>query len=112
LETSFYDSALIGFLLSHFTSQQEEIFFKKLIGILKPCTQLMIIDSHWTEKRREYSRKEGIVERTLNDGRKFRVYKRYLEKRDIAQIFEKHGFTSKSFYTGNMLIAAVGERVL
>ena len=47
LEASKYDCALVGFLLSHLTLEQEKTFFRKLEEILKANPQLMFIDSAW-----------------------------------------------------------------
>ena len=111
LETCKYDCALMGFFLSHLTSEQEEAFFEKLVAILKTNPQLMFIDSAWNKRRQRYREKEGIQERVLNvnDGRIFRIYKRYFEKSDVEEMFEKHDFEVISCYTGDALIAAVAE---
>ncbi len=47
----------------------------------------------------------------MNDGRKFKVYKRYLDKADIARTFKANGFAIKSVYLGDMLFAATAARV-
>jgi len=73
LETWKYDCALVGFLLSHLTFQQEKIFFEKLGEILRTNSPLMFIDSIWNARRQQYREKEGIQERVLSDGRIFRV---------------------------------------
>jgi ubiquinone/menaquinone biosynthesis C-methylase UbiE len=109
LETSAYDCALVGFLLSHFTPEQEEAFFKKLTTILKPSAQLMIIDGYWSA-RRKGRKKEGVQERTLSNGRVFKVYKKYFDESDIKKTMTQHQFTTKSLYVGDMFIAAIAER--
>ena len=60
LETSKYDCALVGFLLSHLTFEQEKVFFQKLEEILKSNSQLMLIDSGWNKRREQHREKEGI----------------------------------------------------
>ena len=60
----------------------------------------MIIDSLWNPKRSKYRHKDGVEDRTLKDGRKFRVYKRYLDKSDIARTLSANQFTIKSLYLG------------
>jgi ubiquinone/menaquinone biosynthesis C-methylase UbiE len=109
LEASKYDCALVGFFLSHLTFEQEEAFFGKLKTILKANPQLMLIDSAWNERRQWYREKEGIQERVLNDGRIFRIYKRYFEKSDVEEMFKKHDFEIISYYIGDALIAAIAE---
>jgi ubiquinone/menaquinone biosynthesis C-methylase UbiE len=109
LEPATYDCAMTGFLLSHFTSEQEGAFFQKLKGILKPSAQVMIIDSYWSE-RRKGRKKEGATERILNDGRVFKIYKKYFDESDVEAMLERHQFALKSLHVGAMFIAAIAER--
>jgi ubiquinone/menaquinone biosynthesis C-methylase UbiE len=109
LETSKYDCALVGFFLSHLTFEQEQVFFGKLKEILKTNSQLMFIDSVWNKRREQCREKEGVQERVLNDGRTFRIYKRYFEGSDVEQMFKRYGFEVKSHYVGEAFIAAIAE---
>ena len=108
-ENCLFESALVGFLISHLTLEQEQLFFGKLKKILKPNGQLMLIDSAWSSKRQEYRKKEGMHERVLNDGRIFTIYKRYFDKSDIEGIFKKYGFKLQSYYMGDLMLAVIGE---
>jgi ubiquinone/menaquinone biosynthesis C-methylase UbiE len=108
LEPETYDCAMIGFLLSHLTSQQEDAFFERLKGILKPAARLMIVDSYWSERRQVGGRrKEGEQERTLSDGRVFRIYKKYLTESDIEGLLARHRFTCEALHAGEMFIATI-----
>lgn len=109
LEPSTFDSAFVGFFVSHLTPEQEKVFFHILRRILKPDSHVMMVDSVWNSERQKHRKKEGIQERTLNDGRTFHVYKRYFEKSDIDRICEEYDVESTSFYSGNAFIAAVFE---
>ncbi len=111
LEPSTFESAFVGFLLSHFVIEQEKIFFLKLKRILKLESQFMIVDSAWNDERKKYRDKEGMQERKLNDGRMFTIYKRYFEKSDIDEMAEKYGFRVESFHAGKAFIAAVSRWV-
>jgi ubiquinone/menaquinone biosynthesis C-methylase UbiE len=108
LEASKYDCALVGFLLSHLTLEQEKAFFGKLEEILKVNPQLMFIDSAWNKRRQRHREKEGVQERVL-DGRTFRVYKRYFDKSDVEEMLKRYGFEVTSYYTGEALIATIAE---
>jgi len=110
MEASVFDCALIGFLLSHLSAEREGALFKKLKEILKPDARLMVIESVWSEKRKGYRQKTGIENRVLNDGRSFRVYKKYFEQTEVEEMLESHLFAIESIYVGEMLIAAVAER--
>ena len=109
LEASKYDCALVGFLLSHLTLEQEKTFFRKLGENLKANPQLMFIESAWNKRRQRYQEKEGVQERVLNNGRIFRVYKRYFDKLAVEEMFEWYKFEVISYYTGEAIIAAIAE---
>lgn len=104
-----FESASVGFFISHLTLEQEQSFFVKLKKILKPNRQLMLIESAWSSKRQQYRKKEGTQERVLNDGRKFTVYKRYFDRADIEGIFERYRLKLQSYYMGDVILAAIGE---
>jgi DNA-binding transcriptional MerR regulator len=103
-----YDSALIGFLLSHFTKAQEEVFFTKLKSILKPGSEILIIDSTWTKERAKKQNKEDIVERYLNDGRSYKIYKKYFDVDDLPALLNNYGITVKDCFFGNTFVAVIG----
>ncbi len=84
-------------------------FFVKLKKILKPNAELMFIDSAWSRKRQQYRKKEGMQERVLNDSSIFTIYKRYFDKSDIEEMFEKYRFKLESFYMGDVFLAVIGE---
>jgi ubiquinone/menaquinone biosynthesis C-methylase UbiE len=112
LEPAAYDCAMVGFLLSHFTQEQEDAFFQKLKAALKPAAQVMIIDSYWSERRKNGGRrKEGEQERILNDGRPFKIYKKYFEESAINEMLARHQFTCESLHVGDMFIATVARSV-
>ena len=111
LGPSTYDGAIVGFLISHFTTGEVEAFFRRLRKILKPAAELVIIDSVWSPVRSLHCEKEGFVERVLNDGRSFRIYKRYFEKTEFEFIFESQGFKVRYSYVGKVFIAAIATRV-
>ena len=102
-----YDSSFLGFILGHFTSELEENFFNKLNQAVKPAARIMIVDSIWGAQRREGRKKEGEQKRILNDGRSFKIYKKYLEPSDIEAMSIKFHFDLEQLYTGQVFIAAV-----
>jgi len=100
-ENTFFDSALVGFLLGHLSSEEEETFFRKLLGILSPGSQLMVIDSTWSIRRQQYRQKEGVQKRVLNDSSTFTIYKRYFSKSDIEEVLLRHHFQLDSYWEGD-----------
>lgn len=109
LESSEFDSTIVGFFISHLSLELEQIFFAKLKKILKPNAQLMFIDSVWNRKRQHFSKKEGFQKRLLNNGRTFTIYKRYFSKYDIESLSEKYLFKLKFSYMGDAFLATIGE---
>ncbi len=103
-----FDSVLVGFLLSHLTQKTEKAFFEKLRRITVTKAQVFFIDTLWNKLRQQYRKKEGIHERFLNDGRKFRIYKRYFTKSDIHEIFKNNALKLISFSQGHVFFAATG----
>lgn len=95
-----FDSALVGFFVSHLTDTLVQRFFSKLLRILRNDSELLLIDSAWSEERRKYRQKIGIQDRTLNDGKSFKLYKRYFEKSEIVDILSSFGFCVQHCYFG------------
>ncbi|MDD5622964.1 MAG: class I SAM-dependent methyltransferase [Actinomycetota bacterium] len=104
LDTNF-DSAIIGFLLSHFTEGQESRFFSLLKDILADDGTFLVLDSAWTDERKKVKSKEDAQERKLADGRKFKIYKKYFDEKDLYKIAEKNGFKILDIYFGEAFLA-------
>ena len=107
-ETVKFDCALIGFLLGHFTIAQEEIFFKKLKRLLRPGAEILIIDSTWNKGRAKTLHKEDVVERRLNDGRTFKIYKKYFDEEDLPALLNFYGISVKDSFFGETFVAVIG----
>lgn len=110
LEDHLFDSAIVGFFLSHLSLERERTFFEKLRSILRPGAPLMVIDSAWSRKRERHRRKEGIQERILKNGRTFTIYKRYFNRSDLEGMLERYSFGQDSFHIGDVFLAVVGEK--
>lgn len=105
-----YDSALIGFLLTHLTDADEENFFLILKRILKPEGKFVIIDNAWSKEMRAATRnKTGLEKRKLHDGREFTIFKRYFEKKDLHGLAEKQGIKLDIIYWGKAFLADAGN---
>lgn len=103
-----YDSALIGFLISHLSDAEERRLFEILGRILRPSAKFVIIDSVWSEERAATRSRTGLQKRRLNDGREFEIYKRYFTKEDLKDMAEKHGMKLDVVQRGRAFITAVG----
>jgi ubiquinone/menaquinone biosynthesis C-methylase UbiE len=105
-----FDSALLGFLVSHLTDTLVQRFFSKLLRILRKDSELLLIDSAWSKERRNHRQKDGIQDRTLNDGKSFKVYKRYFEKSEIVDILSSFGFSIQHCYFGKAFFVVYSVR--
>jgi putative AdoMet-dependent methyltransferase len=101
-----FDCAVIAFLISHMTRDDETTFFKKLKMIMKPKAGVLWIDGSWSELRSKYRDKESNQQRTLQDGRSFSIFKRYFEEQDVKVILSKHSLKLRSLYMGDAFFAA------
>ncbi len=105
-----YDSAIIGFLISHFDDGHLADFMKQLKAFLKPGGSFVVIDSLWGDINKAMRRvKAGMNERELFNGRKFSIYKRFFEKSDLHTISETCGMDLNVVYWGRVFFMAVGR---
>jgi SAM-dependent methyltransferase len=86
-----HDCALVGFLLSHLTEEQERLVFEKLGRTLDTSGRFLILDSAWSPERARFNAKIERQERRLNDGSRFEIYKRYCDRQDIDGWATKYG---------------------
>ena len=100
-----FDSAIIGFLLSHFTEGQERKFFSLLKDILADNGTFLVLDSTWTDERKKVRLKEDVQVRKLTDGRKFKIYKKYFDKHDLYKMAGEYGFRILDVYFGEAILA-------
>jgi len=103
-----FDCALIGFLISHFTWEQETQFFEVLRSVLNPDGRFLILDSVWTDARARVREKEGPQERSLNDGRRFQIYKKYFDEEDLVSMQDRHGIDLVTGHFGKVFFASQG----
>ena len=105
-----YDSAVIGFLISHLTDAEMEGFFNIIRRILKPGGRFAVIDSLWSEDLTAIGRKRsGMIERSLFDGRTFTIYKRFFERPELNELAGNSGIDLEIIYWGKVFFFAVGR---
>jgi len=105
-----YESALVGFLISHFTDVELRSFLDSLKVLLRPGGKFTIIDSVWSEEIAAIrKRKAGMITRTLSDGREFDIYKRFFEKQDLHNIAREYGISLEIVYWGRIFFVAIGN---
>ena len=86
-----YDTALVGFFLSHLTEAHEPVLFDALRTMLGTSGRFLILDSAWSPERATVNHKVEHQPRRLNDGTTFEIYKRYCDRDDIARWAAEYG---------------------
>jgi demethylmenaquinone methyltransferase/2-methoxy-6-polyprenyl-1,4-benzoquinol methylase len=104
-----YDTALVGFLLSHVSEDQEPRVFEVLREVLVESGRFLILDSAWSEERARFNAKSERQGRRLNDGTRFEVYKRYIDRQDIEGWATKYGVRLTVEHFGTAFVAVQGR---
>ena len=105
-----YDSALVGFFLSHLTEAQEALVFAGLKNMLDMSFgRFLILDSAWSPERALFNAKAERQERRLNDGTRFEIYKRYFDQQDLSGWAKKYGATISIEHFGTAFFALAGR---
>lgn len=104
-----YDFSLIGFLVSHLTEAQEAALFGRLRRLLAAGGRFLVLESAWTPLRARFNEKIEQQPRRLNDGTPFEVYKRYIDRDDIASWSRKYDVTTTTEFFGDGLCAVAGR---
>jgi hypothetical protein len=104
-----FDSALIGFFLSHLTEEQEPMVFSALKRMLGASGRFLILDSAWSPERARVNAKIERQRRKLNDGATFEIYKRYYDQEDVERWTGKYGLTTSIEHFGVAFMALSGS---
>jgi demethylmenaquinone methyltransferase/2-methoxy-6-polyprenyl-1,4-benzoquinol methylase len=104
-----HDCAIVGFLLSHLTAEQEPHLFGALRSALRSDGRFLIMDSAWTGVRSQFNAKVERQERRLNDGTVLDIYKRYFDRADISAWPSKYHVSTKIEYFGDAFLAVSGQ---
>jgi ubiquinone/menaquinone biosynthesis C-methylase UbiE len=104
-----FDSALIGFLISHLTEDQERLLFARLRTMLDSGGRFLILDSAYSPERARFNAKIERQQRRLNDGTQFEIYKRYIDRQDIVRWSESHDAALSIEHVGTAFVAVSGR---
>jgi ubiquinone/menaquinone biosynthesis C-methylase UbiE len=103
-----YDTALVGFLISHLTTAHEPVLFDALRTMLGASGRFLILDSAWSPERATVNNKVERQPRRLNDGTTFDIYKRYCDRDDIARWAADYGVALQVEHFGPAFYAVSG----
>lgn len=104
-----HGSVLLGFFISHLPPEEEAILFSRLRTLLTKDGTFLILDSIWNAERAAHRNKEGVQQRTLNDGRRFEIYKKYFTADDFVTMGQTHLCRLSVLHQGQTFIAALGQ---
>ena len=107
-EHAAYDTALVGFLLSHLTEAHEHVLFDALRTMLAASGRFLLLDSAWSPERATVNHKVERQPRRLNDGTTFEIYKRYCDRDDIARWAADYGVELRVEHFGPAFFAVSG----
>ena len=110
LDEARYDACMLGFLLSHLTSAETDALLGRVRTVLRPTSELAVIDSVWSDARKPYRQRDGFERRSLADGRSFSIRKKYYDRPELESLLSRHGFATRSVYSGNVFIAMLAQR--
>lgn len=93
-----YDLVFFSFWLSHVPEGLFDSFWAMVSGALRPNGRAFLIDSRAAESSTARDHRipeaDGIQERRLNDGRSFRIFKRYWEAEELSRCLEQISWTA------------------
>ena len=104
-----FDSALIGFLISHLTEAQEAHLFAALKAMLVPGGRFLILESAWSPERATVNVKSEQQERRLNDGTRFEILKRYFDRNDVVEWGRRYQVALEIEHFGAAFVAVSGR---
>jgi len=107
-----YDAIFLGFWISHLPSPVLDPFLLLMASALKPGGCLATLEGQRngrlrTEAQGTYRLDDEIELRTLNDGRTFRVVKRYDDPEDLAERLERAGLEAQVSASGEQFLCAL-----
>jgi 2-polyprenyl-3-methyl-5-hydroxy-6-metoxy-1,4-benzoquinol methylase len=89
-----FDVIFFSAWLSHVPADRFESFWRSLGGLLNDDGRVLFIDEHVDERDKEiYLDDQGeLIERTLNDGRTYRIVKNFIEPDELTHRLSQLGW--------------------
>ena len=105
-----YDVVFFSFWLSHVPPDRFEAFWAMVRRALAPGGRVFLVDSLRTVESTATNHQlpdeeaEVVVERKLNDGRRFHIYKVFHRPADLEQALAALGWTAKMHASGDFFL--------
>jgi demethylmenaquinone methyltransferase/2-methoxy-6-polyprenyl-1,4-benzoquinol methylase len=108
-----YDFVFAGFWLSHIPRSHFTLWWERMREVLRAGGRVMFVDSLFnptSAARDHHPDTSGIVERRLNDGRRFNVVKVYYDPDDLQRRLETLGWIGSVTATGEFFLCGMVHR--
>jgi len=108
-----YDAASFSFWISHVPASKLDQFVSKLSDCLKPGGKIFFVDQQTHKMKHEDLVRSGgeVAWRTLDNGKRFKVFKHFYPPEEIRESFLAHGITTKITYTPSHFFYVQGEKI-
>jgi len=109
-----YDACMFAFWLSHVPAARFPAFWAKVAAALAPGGRALMIDSARTERctaadHRLPGTGEETMTRRLDDGREFRIVKRFYEPEWLERELARLGWRASAGTTGEFFVWAIAQ---
>ncbi len=110
-----YDVCVFSFWLSHVPEQRFAAFWEMVRGALRPRGRVLFIDSARTDRSTAADHRlpdadESTMTRRLDDGREFRIVKRFYEPRALEAQLAALGWSFQVAGTGEFFLYGTGVK--
>lgn len=111
-----FDTVFFSFWLSHVPPERFGPFWQMVKGALRPGGRVFFLDSLHVETSTAADhvlpgREEITLERKLNDGRRYRIYKVYHDPPTLEEGMREQGFDLEVETTGTYFYTGIGRRL-
>jgi SAM-dependent methyltransferase len=115
-EPASFDVCVFSFWLSHVPEQRFAAFWEMVGSALRPGGRVLFIDSARTDRSTAADHRlpgggESTMMRRLDDGREFRVVKRFYDPSALQSDLASLGFDVRVATTGEFFIYGTGVKV-
>lgn len=114
-ESGAYDACVFSFWLSHVPEERFAAFWEMVGSALRPGGRVLFIDSARTDRSTAADHQlprsgEATMMRRLDDGREFRIVKRFYDPGMLESELESLGWSFQVATTGEFFIHGTGAR--
>jgi len=102
-----FDAVFFSAWLSHVPDDRFAGFWAGLRRVLKPGGRVLFLDEHVHARPKEAYVADGVVERTLRNGRTFRIVKHFIDPDDLRRRLHDLGWSARIERDGDDWVTGV-----